>query len=157
MQAIIFIGLQATGKSTFYQSNFFHSHIRINLDMLRTRHREKLLFQCCLEMKQPFVIDNTNPTPADRTRYISVAKEAGFQIVGYYFQSQLSASITRNQLRPPAQQIPDRGIRATHAKLVLPEFGEGFDELYYVSIANREADIENTTKHFIVQRWQDEI
>ena len=41
MELIIFIGLQAAGKSTFYKKNFSDIHIRINLDMLRTRHREK--------------------------------------------------------------------------------------------------------------------
>jgi len=39
MEAIIFIGIQATGKSTFYKDNFFKTHIRINLDMLKTRKR----------------------------------------------------------------------------------------------------------------------
>ena len=62
MEAVIFIGMQATGKSSFYLARFFHSHIRINLDMLKTRHREGLLLRACLEMQQPFVVDNTNPT-----------------------------------------------------------------------------------------------
>jgi signal recognition particle receptor subunit beta len=58
MDAIIFIGIQATGKSTFYKEQFFKSHVRVNMDMLKTRHREKLLLRTCLEMKQPFVVDN---------------------------------------------------------------------------------------------------
>ena len=45
MQLIIFIGIQASGKSTFYQQYFYHTHLRINLDMLKTRHREKLIFE----------------------------------------------------------------------------------------------------------------
>ncbi len=31
MEAVIFIGLQAAGKSSFYRDRFFSSHIRINL------------------------------------------------------------------------------------------------------------------------------
>ena len=61
MEALIFVGLQASGKSTFYKERFFTTHLRINLDMLRTRHRERLLIGACLEAKQPFVVDNTNP------------------------------------------------------------------------------------------------
>ena len=34
MEAIIFTGIQATGKSTFYKQNFFNSHVRISLDLL---------------------------------------------------------------------------------------------------------------------------
>jgi hypothetical protein len=42
-QAVIFIGVQASGKSTFYMDRFFRTHMRINLDMLHTRNRERLL------------------------------------------------------------------------------------------------------------------
>src|SRR4029077_2067989 len=76
MEAIIFVGVQGSGKTTFYRERFFDTHLRISLDMLRTRHREQLLVAACLAAKQPFVIDNTNPLPADRARYIGLAREA---------------------------------------------------------------------------------
>ena len=65
-EAIIFIGLQASGKSSFYHAKFSHSHMRLNLDMLRTRNREKILLEACLRAKQSFVIDNTNSTLTER-------------------------------------------------------------------------------------------
>lgn len=74
MELIIFIGVQGAGKSTFYSNYFFHTHLRINLDMLKTKHREKLLIQACLDAKQPFVIDKTNPAYEDRQAYIDLAK-----------------------------------------------------------------------------------
>lgn len=43
MQAIIFIGIQAPGKSTFFQQRFSPSHLRLSLNRLKTRHREQLL------------------------------------------------------------------------------------------------------------------
>ena len=36
MEAVLFVGLQASGKSTFYRERFFRTHVRINLDMLKT-------------------------------------------------------------------------------------------------------------------------
>src|SRR4051812_23031890 len=99
MEALIFTGLQASGKSSFYKEWFFDTHLRINLDMLKTRHREKLLLQACLAMKQPLVVDNTNPTSAERARYILPAREAAFRVVGYYFHSTLSDCLRRNELR----------------------------------------------------------
>jgi predicted kinase len=51
VDAIIFVGIQATGKSTFFKERFFDTHVRINLDMLKTRHREETLFNACLEAK----------------------------------------------------------------------------------------------------------
>ena len=53
--------------------------------MLRTRYREELLLKACLDAKQPFVVDNTNPTSEERARYIEPAKQAGFRVFGYYF------------------------------------------------------------------------
>jgi predicted kinase len=43
MEAVILIGIQGSGKSTFCRERFFNTHIRINLDMLKTRHRERYL------------------------------------------------------------------------------------------------------------------
>ena len=40
MEMVLFVGIQATGKSSFYLERFFRTHVRINLDMLKTHHRE---------------------------------------------------------------------------------------------------------------------
>ena len=92
MQAVIFCGIQGTGKSTFYLQRFFDTHVRVNLDMLRTRHREWLLVKACIDAQQPFVVDNTNPTVAERARYIAPAKDAEFRVVGYYFASKVAVA-----------------------------------------------------------------
>ena len=78
MQAIVFCGIQASGKTTFYRERFFDTHVRISLDLLRTRRREQLLLAACLEGRQPFVVDNTNPTIAERARYVVPARAARF-------------------------------------------------------------------------------
>ncbi len=89
MEAVIFIGIQGSGKSSFFRERFFDTHVRINLDMLRTRRREELLVAACLEAGQSFVIDNTNPLPSDRARYVGRARAAGFRTVAYFFESSL--------------------------------------------------------------------
>ncbi len=147
MEAIIFIGLQASGKSTFYKDRFFDTHVRINLDMLRTRHREHLLLLACIESKQQFVVDNTNPTQAERARYIAPAKDAGFSVIGYYFQSKVSDCISRNSGRQGTKRIPAIGIYATAKKLQIPALAEGFDALYYVRI--------DSSGGFVVEEWDE--
>ena len=134
MQVAILIGLQAAGKSTFCRERFFETHIRLNLDMLKTRHRETLLFQACLEAKQPAVIDNTNPILEDRSRYIFLAKAAHFKVIGYYFKPNLQECLQRNQQRSPERIVPKVGVLATYKKLIAPSFAEGFDELYSVQV-----------------------
>jgi predicted kinase len=129
MDAVIFIGIQATGKSTFFLQSFFSTHIRISLDMLRTRNRERILLNACLEAKQSFVIDNTNVTREERAFYINQAKAAGFRVIGYYFNSSLRAALERNSKREGKALIPEIGIRGKHSNLELPSYDEGFDQL----------------------------
>ncbi|OUL24425.1 kinase [Nostoc sp. RF31YmG] len=149
MEAIIFIGIQGAGKSTFYRERFFNTHIRINLDMLKTRHREQIIFQACLEAKQPFVVDNTNPTVEERRRYITPAKAKGFRVVGYYLQALLEDCKQRNKQRPPKQIVPLVGLLATYKKLVVPSWEEGFDVIYTVK--------PGLNYSFIVEEWNREV
>lgn len=132
MELIIFIGVQGAGKSTFYSNYFFHTHMRINLDMLKTRHREKLLIQACLEAKQPFVIDKTNPSSEDRQHYIELARQYQFQVKAYYFDSSFEKALQRNNQRSGKQKIPEVGLKAVLKKMQQPVYAEGFDKIYTV-------------------------
>ena len=53
-----------------------------------------------------FVVDNTNPTRAERQVYIRAAREAGFRVVGYYFRSRVEECRRRNEGRPEEQRVP---------------------------------------------------
>ncbi|MFO0999316.1 MAG: AAA family ATPase [Planctomycetaceae bacterium] len=143
MEAIIFIGLQASGKSSFYRERFFSSHVRISLDLLRTRYREHRMLSLCLETRQPFVIDNTNPTREDRRRYIAAAHSAGFSIIGYYFSGHIAECVLRNHQR--SQPIPTVGLLATARRLQIPLMDEGFLSLKYVRLK---------ASGFVIEDWR---
>jgi predicted kinase len=135
MEAVIFVGIQGSGKTTFYLERFFDTHVRISLDVLRTRQREQFLLAACLQTKQQFVIDNTNPLPADRARYIGPAHAAGFRVVAYFFQTALRDAIRRNNQRRGKQKIPVPALADTFRKLSPPTVEEGFDAVYTVTIS----------------------
>lgn len=134
MEGLVFVGVQGSGKTTFYRERFFDTHVRISLDMLKTRHREQLLLAACLSAKQPFVVDNTNPLPRDRERYIGAAREAGFRVVAYFFDSTLREAIQRNNQRAGKQRIPVPAIAGAFRKLQIPKPEEGFDDVYSVTV-----------------------
>lgn len=134
MQIILFIGIPGSGKSTFYQQHFFHTHLRINLDMLRTRNRENKLLDFCFQTQMPCVVDNTNIKTEDRRKYIELAKQRKYTITGYYFESTLKDSLERNAGRTGKQQVSEKGIKAKYYGLQIPSRAEGFDELYCVRV-----------------------
>jgi len=142
VECIIFVGIQASGKSTFYKEKFFSTHVRINLDMLKTRHREDIFLSASLLAKQPFVVDNTNPTSQDRKKYIENAKKSGFKVIGYYFEPDFAESIKRNDRRAGKARVADIGIRSVMKKLTFPELSEGFDAIYKVKSKEGEFIVE---------------
>jgi predicted kinase len=135
MEALLFVGIQGTGKTSFYKERFFETHLRISRDMLRTRARQNLLIAACLAAKQPFVADDTNVTKARRAEHIAAAKSAGFRVIGFYFRSPLGAALRRNRERPSDRVIPAAGVAGTHKRLEPPTWEEGFDELQLVEVS----------------------
>ena len=130
MEAIILSGIQASGKSTFCRNNYWDTHLRLNYDMLKTRHRENLLLNAFLQSKQPFVVDSTNPTSKDREKYIIKAKAAKFKIIGIEFHIDLNTALVRNSLRTGRAKVPDKAIISTFKKMVPMSYQEGFDEIF---------------------------
>jgi len=134
MEAIIFCGIQASGKTTFYKERFFKTHVRISLDLFNTRRKEIIFLETCLATQQRFVIDNTNSTKEERQNFIQKAKEYKFKVIGYSFVSTVGEAITRNKSRTEKEQVPPAGIGGTFKRLQQPEFTEGFDEIFTVRI-----------------------
>ena len=135
MEAVLFVGVQGSGKTTFYRQRFFDSHVRISLDMLKTRRREELLVAACLQAGQSFVVDNTNPLPADRALYIDAARAVGFRVIAYFFETSLRDAIRRNSLREGKQRIPVPAVAGTFRKIQAPTIDEGFDQIHTVRIS----------------------
>jgi predicted kinase len=147
MEVIIFCGIQATGKSSFYKERFFKTHMHLSLDLLNTRNKLGRFMETCFTTQQAFVIDNTNPTKTEREQYIQAAKAHHYKVIGYYFKSVIGDSLLRNSLRQGKELIPEKGLKATYHKLQLPVPEEGYDELYYVEL---------TEEGFIVKAWTTE-
>jgi predicted kinase len=132
VEAIVFSGVQASGKTTYYAQRFLHTHVRISLDLLRTRHREALFLEACLESQMRFVVDNTNPTRAERARYVGPARERGFRVVAYLFETDTSAAVARNAGRHGSAAVPVSGLLGTRKRLEAPAVDEGFAAVHRV-------------------------
>jgi predicted kinase len=139
MELVLFIGVQGSGKSTFYRQRFAATHDHISLDRLRNvtphpRRRQEQLLAEALAAGRSVVVDNTSPTPAVRAPLIALGRAHGATIVGYYFVTPLADALARNRRREGRERVPDVAIYATAKKLVPPSYAEGFDRLYAVRI-----------------------
>jgi predicted kinase len=135
-ELVIFVGLQASGKSTFFRERFGATHEHVSKDLFfnnknRNRRQERLI-RAALEAGSPVVVDNTNPTLEDRRVLIEAGLGFRVAIVGYYFESTVRECVGRNRRRTGKARVPDVAIFATAKRLIPPSYPEGFDELFRV-------------------------
>jgi predicted kinase len=148
MELIIFIGLQASGKSTFFRQKFAATHEHISKDLMPRKgkeQRQQQLIEAALQAGRSIVIDNTNPSPIDRATIIQQGKTYQATIIGYYFSSVIDECMQRNLQREGKALVPDVGFYSTVKKLEKPDYAEGFDRLFYVRIGE--------DNDFVINLW----
>lgn len=137
-ECVIFVGLPASGKTTFYQRRFAATHQHISKDLWpKTSNKDRRqaeLMRLALSQGQSVVIDNTNPALADRAPVIALARQFGARVIGYYFTATTREAIGRNRGREGQARVPDVAIFTRAKRMAKPLLEEGFDELYAVSI-----------------------
>jgi len=144
MEAIIFVGIPGSGKSTFYQQHFFDSHLRISLDLLNTRNKEQQLIDYALSVHQCVVIDNTNPNAAARQLYIPQFQAKKYKLIAYYFEPNYARACVWNAQRLGKKKIPEVGIRSVLKNIERPTYEEGFDEIFIINL--------NSKNEFVIQK-----
>ena len=135
---MVFVGLPAAGKTTFYRQRFAATHRHISKDLwpasARKDIRQARELREALANNQSVVVDNTSPSVADRAAIIDIARELGVSVVGYYFTASTREAIGRNRGREGRERVPDVAIFAQAKRMVVPTHAEGFDQLYRVSV-----------------------
>jgi predicted kinase len=120
-ELVLFVGAQASGKSTYYRQRLAASH-------LAAAGRRQVCAQ--LARGQSVVIDRTNATADLRREWIALGRDHGARLVGYYFATTLGKALARNALR--AGRVPEPEIVSTYRWLERPSLDEGFHELRLV-------------------------
>jgi predicted kinase len=136
LELVLFIGLQGSGKSSFYRARFAATHLHVSKDFWpnarRREARQQRLVAEALAEGRSVVVDNTHPRVEDRAPLIEIGKRMGARVVGYAFESNLKACLERNAGRVGRARVPDKALHITRAKLRWPTYAEGFDELFHV-------------------------
>ncbi|HVZ36805.1 MAG TPA: AAA family ATPase [Polyangiaceae bacterium] len=135
-ELVLMVGLPGAGKSSFVRERFATTHTLVSKDELRNssaparRHRE--LLEQALSERRSVVVDDTNVTVKARAGLIALGMRHGARVIGYFLEASARDCAARNRQREGRARIPDAGIFAAARQLVVPQWTEGFDELYTV-------------------------
>jgi len=134
---VIFVGLPASGKSTYYFENFAATHVHVSKDLMpnapRRDDRQEQLIEAALKAGKSVVVDNTNPSAEVRKPLIALGRRHGARIVGYFFEIDVKTALMRNRQREGKGRVPDVALFVTKKKLAPPSYDEGFDEIHVVA------------------------
>jgi predicted kinase len=137
-ECVILIGLPGAGKTTFFRGYFAASHRLVSKDLWpeqRSREqRQAQLIREALRAGDGVVVDNTNPTRAERARLIAIAHAESARVVGYFFDVTTRQAVARNAGRAGSDKVPNVAIFSTAKRLERPSIEEGFDQLFSVTI-----------------------
>ncbi|HEX6086892.1 MAG TPA: ATP-binding protein [Thermoanaerobaculia bacterium] len=133
LELIIFVGLQAAGKSTYYHANLAATHVHVSKDLMKNaRSRDatqQRMIDEALAAGRSVVVDNTNPTPDVRAQLIAQGRRHGARVVAYFFETTVKDAVVRNRRREGKARVPDVAIFVAAKKLKPPTLEEGFDEV----------------------------
>ncbi|MFE9773311.1 AAA family ATPase [Streptomyces sp. NPDC005931] len=128
----VFVGLQASGKSTFYERCLAGRYELVSKDLFprgaRTKQRRQLgLVAQHLAAGRSVAVDNTNPSPAEWAPLVELARAHGATVTAYWFPPDVDGSLRRNAARGGRERVPTVGVLATLGRLRAPTPTDGFD------------------------------
>jgi predicted kinase len=136
MDCVVLVGLPGSGKSTFVQRVLGSGYRVVSKDAMpnvrRRETRQHELVTASLRAGDSVVIDNTNPTVADRAPLVNAARLHGARPIAYFFETSTREAVARNRGREGRARVPNVAIFAIAKRLTPPVFEEGFEEIYRV-------------------------
>ncbi|MFF9586083.1 AAA family ATPase [Streptomyces achromogenes] len=138
----VLVGLQASGKSTFYARCLSGRYELVGKDLFPRGARNKQARQMRLVTEhlaagRPVAVDNTDPSPREWAPLVAAARAHGATVTAYWFPPDVPGSLRRNAAREGRGRVPDVGVLATLERLRRPSVADGFDAVYEVRFDGR--------------------
>uniref|UniRef100_A0A673BJ65 Polynucleotide kinase 3'-phosphatase n=1 Tax=Sphaeramia orbicularis TaxID=375764 RepID=A0A673BJ65_9TELE len=102
-EVIVAVGFPASGKSTFFHTHIIpKGYVYVNRDTLGSWQSCVTACERALKEGRSVAVDNTNPDPESRKRYLDVAKAAGVSCRCFHFSASLDQAKHNNRFREMA-------------------------------------------------------
>ncbi|XP_044057276.1 bifunctional polynucleotide phosphatase/kinase [Siniperca chuatsi] len=138
-EVIVAVGFPASGKSSFFHTHIIpKGYVYVNRDTLGSWQNCVSACERALKEGRSVAVDNTNPDPESRKRYVDVAKAAGVPCRCFHFSASLEQAKHNNRFREMAPsnskhaKVNDMVFHSYKKHFVAPALSEGFSEILQV-------------------------
>ncbi|XP_012288871.1 uncharacterized protein F21D5.5 isoform X2 [Orussus abietinus] len=135
-EVIIMVGGPGSGKSHTVRT-YLDNYIHINRDTLGSWQKCVSMMDQSLTQGKSVVIDNTNPDPETRQKYVKVAQMHNVPVRCFVMKTDTEHSKHNNKFRELTDSTHDKVsdiiINSYTKKYVEPSLEEGFAEIVYVN------------------------
>lgn len=135
-EVVVAVGFPASGKSTFFHMHIIpKGYVYVNRDTLGSWQSCVAACERALKEGRSVAVDNTNPDPESRKRYLDVAKAAGVSCRCFHFSASLDQAKHNNRFREMAPsetkhvKVNDMVFHSYKKHFVAPSLSEGFSEI----------------------------
>uniref|UniRef100_A0AAY4CAP1 PNK FHA domain-containing protein n=1 Tax=Denticeps clupeoides TaxID=299321 RepID=A0AAY4CAP1_9TELE len=146
-EIIVAVGFPGSGKSTFFQTHIVpKGYEYVNRDTLGSWQNCVKACERGLKEGRSIAVDNTNPDPESRKRYIDISKSAGVPCRCFNFMASMELAKHNNRFREMApsnaKHVPvnDMIFHSYKNKFVTPTLSEGFSEILQIHFVPNFAD-----------------
>ena len=149
---VLAIGLPGSGKSSWFKRNnitpLSSDMVRLLLfDDSQEQRFQDLVFSNLRSMLKARLIarrplnylDATNLTPHERSSWIKLAKDYGYEVQAVFFDVPLEVCLERNRRRD--RVVDEDAMRRMATKLKPPTFAEGFSKVTVVRVKKKDSEI----------------
>ncbi|XP_041796944.1 bifunctional polynucleotide phosphatase/kinase [Chelmon rostratus] len=151
-EVIVAVGFPASGKSTFFHTHIIpKGYVYVNRDTLGSWQSCVSASERALKEGRSVAVDNTNPDPESRKRYVDVAKAAGVPCRCFHFSASLEQAKHNNRFREMAPsdskhaKVNDMVFHSYKKHFVAPALAEGFSEILQINFVPKFKDSQSET------------
>uniref|UniRef100_A0A8P4KGI4 PNK FHA domain-containing protein n=1 Tax=Dicentrarchus labrax TaxID=13489 RepID=A0A8P4KGI4_DICLA len=151
-EVIVAVGFPASGKSTFFHTHIIpKGYVYVNRDTLGSWQSCVSACERALKEGRSVAVDNTNPEPESRKRYVDVAKATGVPCRCFLFSASLEQAKHNNRFREmtPSDKkhakVNDMVFHSYKKHFVAPALSEGFSEILQIHFVPKFKDSQSET------------
>ncbi|XP_037244475.1 LOW QUALITY PROTEIN: bifunctional polynucleotide phosphatase/kinase [Falco rusticolus] len=159
-EVVVAVGFPGAGKSTFLKTHFIPAgYAYVNRDTLGSWQRCVAACEAALAQGHPVAVDNTNPDPESRQRYVDCARAAAVPCRCLHFTASLEQARHNCRFRDMTESghvpVTDVVLHGYKSRFIAPSPAEGFTQVLRVPFVPRFGDPSDPRRRRLFHQFSD--